>query len=147
MPPRCGLPEMAILQIANLHRPPEPTVMRGGGADPATNPAGRLRSICAELVASAIDSPVGWSPSDTSGSCSATNRLPVPQTGYCGLPPTPNIQRRIFDTLSINITGSFLRIFCADVNDTGGSILNADLHPKPIANAMRRCALPRRQRP
>jgi len=46
------------------------------------------------------------------------------------LRPSRKIKRRIFATLSINITCSFSALKYADVNKTGGSILNANYPPK-----------------
>ena len=46
------------------------------------------------------------------------------------LRPSRKTKRRIFAALSINITRSFSALKCADVNKTGGSILNANYPPK-----------------
>ncbi|MDF1671179.1 MAG: heparan-alpha-glucosaminide N-acetyltransferase domain-containing protein [Roseovarius sp.] len=46
------------------------------------------------------------------------------------LRPSRKTSRRIFAALSINNTWIFSALKCADVNKTGGSILNADNPPK-----------------
>ena len=53
------------------------------------------------------------------------------------LRPSRKTKRRIFNTLSINNTCSSSARVCANVNETGGSILNDDYPPKWVNFACR----------
>ncbi len=122
------------------HKASWPSVAPGVGAfDPARKgPEAACqihRTAYAGPVALAADSLAGCCPLNTSSPCSATNRLPAPQIGYCDPQPISNDGSSIhFPSISPALSSALLG---ADANVAGGSILLAHNPPKWVNFARR----------